>query len=190
MRDAAVEKVGAIMQQLLKKDSEKEEITQEQQDEAQKEKGSFSLKKRWPLLVGLFLLQAALAYLLVTKVVAPMVQTRQTEAKQSVASESQGIGEIYVIKDIITNPAKTAGTRFVNVTLGLELERGAGTEEIEKRVPQIRDVLLDIFCSKTVEQLSGVENREALRQEILTQVNGLLSDAKVIGVYFIDFVLQ
>lgn len=141
------------------------------------------LKRRFSVIIVVLLVQAAASYFLVTQLIAPKI-------KGSKADREKQIGSVYLVKDVITNPAQTAGTRFLNVTVGLEAEGKHISDELGKRDPQIRDILIDILASKTIEQLIGIESRKRIREDILSQVNKVLITGKVVNVYFVSFVLQ
>lgn len=150
---------------------------------------------KWvPIILGAVVLEVVLAYFLVTKIIAPQMRaaSQQTDLEE-VEKKSKTIGKIYEIKDIIVNPAGTGGTRYLNTSVGLEVENEELFIELESRIPQIRDSLIDILVGKTIEQLDGVEDKRLLREEILTRINEILPETKngkVAHVYLIDFVIQ
>jgi flagellar FliL protein len=56
--------------------------------------------------------------------------------------------------------------------------------------PEIRDVLLYVLGTKTVEELADVTRREGLKKELLAAVQKAFPDAGVLRVYFPQFVIQ
>lgn len=96
----------------------------------------------------------------------------------------------YFVKDIIVNPAATAGTRFLNVTLVFEYSKSDLQAELQEQDFRIRDALIGIFISKRIDEVDGPDDKERLRQEILFAVNRLLTKGKVKKVYFTNFVMQ
>ena len=162
---------------------------------AEKETRKEGTMKFVPIILGAVVLEVVLAYFLVTKIIAPQMRAaaQQTSLEEEGEKKSKTIGKIYEIKDIIVNPAGTGGSRYLNTTVGLEVENEKLFVELESRMPQIRDTLIDILVGKTIEQLDGVEDKRLLREEILTRINDILPDSeneKVAHVYFIDFVIQ
>jgi flagellar basal body-associated protein FliL len=104
-------------------------------------------------------------------------------------------GPVYTVDNIVVNPAGTEGTRFLSASFGFELESQDQAERFEFREPIIRDALIMILSSKTIDQLTDQSQKEAIREEIRNRVAGILSpdrsdDGKLAGVYYIDFVLQ
>jgi len=99
-------------------------------------------------------------------------------------------GEIYQVQDIIVNPAASEGRRFLNVTVGFEYYDSATAAELEARDVQVRDMLISLFSSRTVEELDDLSEKEDLKREILRKVNVILKRGKVVRVYFVNFVMQ
>ena len=121
--------------------------------------------------------------------------------------------KIYLIEDVIVNPAGTRGSRYLSVSLGVEMnsaeehgEEGddgghggghgaapAATEEVsplDAKKPQLRDALINILSAKTIMELTSAEEKEKMRQEILAKFTEILEPEPVHQIYFVDFVLQ
>ena len=64
------------------------------------------------------------------------------------------------------------------------------TDELQKRLPQIRDIMFNILPVKKFKEIQGVEGKKALRDEIMASVNKLLVTGAVINIYFVEFVVQ
>ncbi|MBI3762808.1 MAG: flagellar basal body-associated FliL family protein [Chloroflexi bacterium] len=115
----------------------------------------------------------------------------------------------------IVNLADPGGRRYLKATIVLEVapppgvlaataeagQRGgeaagpnaaltAFNDEINQRMPMINDILTTLLSSKTFESIYTVEGKEALRKEILTELDKRLPDLHVIAVYFTEFVVQ
>ena len=74
--------------------------------------------------------------------------------------------------------------------MNLELENEDLIDEMEKRLPQIRDVILVILPTRTYQDIRSAEGKTALRTEILAKLNGLLKREAITNVYFTEFVIQ
>ena len=107
-----------------------------------------------------------------------------------VEEEVLPFGAIYLIEDLVVNPAGSGGTRYLCVSLGFEASEPATVSELETRDAQVKDVLIRIFGSKSVPELIDVELREAMRGEIRESVDSVLHPHHLDGVYFVNFVLQ
>ena len=63
-------------------------------------------------------------------------------------------------------------------------------DELEKRLPQIKNQINNVLSSKTIDQVRTNEDKERLRREILNRVNGMLITGRISNVYFEEFVYQ
>ena len=98
--------------------------------------------------------------------------------------------EMYLMEDIIVNPSGTGGTRFLSASIGIEVTSKHTVELIEKREPIIKDALITILGSKTIEQLSDTKEKEITRYQIKKRLEQLLKAEDIMAVYFTDFILQ
>jgi flagellar FliL protein len=157
--------------------------------------------------VPLLLIQLVLVYFLITKVLAPAApaaasaddKTAEGKAggeKGGHGSEKKGEGgesaegSIYVVKDLIVNPAGTNGTRFLLTTIGFEVTTAEGLKEIELKDVMVRDALNTILTSKDLLTLVNMEGRESVRKEIEEKVSGMLRNGRLTNVYFSKFIIQ
>lgn len=104
--------------------------------------------------------------------------------------EEGGSDRFIQFDDLILNPADTDGTRFLVLSLALEMKDGAGLEAIEARDPEVRDVILTLLSTKTVQELADVTARPQLREELRTRLNELLGEGQVVRLYLPRFVIQ
>ena len=102
----------------------------------------------------------------------------------------QPLGTIYALDTFIVNLADKGGNRYLRITMDLELGVPELEAEIDKRLPQIRDSILMILPSKRFEDISPVDGKIALRDEILQTLNGFLSQGEITNIYFKEFVVQ
>ena len=166
-----------------------EKPDEESEDQAPEEKKSSGGRKKVLILfVGIQVLMAAGAFVFLKMYVAPRIQAAYEEP---VKEEKEERGQIHLIEDIIVNPAGTNGTRYLSTSIGLEMsDFGDETDRFEKLTPVIRDIFIAILSSRTLEELSSIEGKEKLRDEILVQVNEAIRPDSVYRVYFVDYVLQ
>lgn len=138
-----------------------------------------------------------------------------TEQPEIVATTQPGQGIMVETGTKIVNLADPGGRRYLKATIVLEVaappevlaataqagkDGGEGgspnaaltafNDEINKRIPMINDTLTTLLSSKTFESIYTVEGKEALRLEILTEIDKRLPDLHVIAVYFTEFVVQ
>ncbi|MBI3014040.1 MAG: flagellar basal body-associated FliL family protein [Candidatus Tectomicrobia bacterium] len=131
------------------------------------------------------------------KVVAPMLsakgklETAGGETKAGTDSaEAALLGPIFVLDPFIVNLAGDNGRRFLKITMDLELGEVKLKEELDRRLPQVRDTILVLLSSKTYEDIESVQGKFKLREEITGRVNSYLQSGKVKKIYFTEFVVQ
>ena len=102
----------------------------------------------------------------------------------------QPLGPIFSLATFIVNLADKGGNRYLRVTMDFELGNPELETELNKRLPQVRDCILMILPSKRFDDISSVEGKIALRDEILEKLNSLLVQGKITNIYFKEFVVQ
>jgi len=157
--------------------------------------------------VPIFLVQVVVVYFLTIKFILPMSAgqppvdaTQPAEDSRSEEHDNgEGAGEgasedpekqIYVVKDLIINPAGTNGTRFLLTTVGFQFSDPQARANVEKREIQVRDMLNTILSSKGLEDLVNVQTRDSLRSEIASKVGPLVKGGKLTNVFFSKFIIQ
>ncbi len=143
--------------------------------------------------VPVFLVQLAVVYFLVAKFVAPSsaaVQAEPAKAAETRESAADAAKSIFVVKDVIVNPAGTNGTRFLLTTVGFEINNAEREKDLEKKEVQVRDVLNTVLTSKGLDELVRPDQREALRKEIFQKVGEMLPAGTLTNVYFSKFIIQ
>ena len=102
----------------------------------------------------------------------------------------QPLGPIYALETFIVNLADQGGKRYLRVSIDLELGNPELEVELIKRLPQVRDSILMILPSKRFDDISSMDGKIALREEILETLNGFLTQGQITRIYFKEFVVQ
>jgi flagellar FliL protein len=133
---------------------------------------------------GLFLMWNKMSSLDIKGGPASNQQSGQTPSAQ------QLLGPIYSLDTFIVNLADKGGNRYLRVTMDLELGSSVLENELEKRLPQVRDSILMILPTKRFEDISSAEGKVALRDEMMEKLNSFLAQGRVTNIYFKEFVVQ
>ena len=197
------------------------ETAKDEKKDSKKAKPKSGLKMNLIVILVSQLVLAGGGFLMVSQFIKPdpaFNQALEDEAsrKASAAEDSAAAAhaehtqkQIYLIEDVIVNPAGTRGSRYLSVSIGVEMNapehaeagggegggHGGGAAEAEVnpldvKKPQLRDALINILSSKTIPELTTMEEKEKIRQEILTKFTEVLEPQPVYQIYFVDFVLQ
>lgn len=98
---------------------------------------------------------------------------------------------LYTISDLVLNPAGSGGTRFLMLSVAFDMKDSSGVEAFKQRDAEIKDAVLALVGSKTVDQLAEVSAREPLKVEIRDLVGRITKKPKAIKrVSFPQFVIQ
>jgi flagellar protein FliL len=106
------------------------------------------------------------------------------------AEEEDFVGKMIPMETFLVNPAGNRGNKLLKVNMEFEVEGDKIAEEIDKRKPQIRDIVIILLSSKTYAQLSSPEGKEFLRDEIRDTVNSFLVKGKIKHVHFTEFIVN
>ncbi|MEX1055429.1 MAG: flagellar basal body-associated FliL family protein, partial [Rhodothermales bacterium] len=99
-------------------------------------------------------------------------------------------GQFTTLNDVMLNPADSGGKRFLVVSLGLETRTADVIAEIEERDIVVRDAVLRLLSGYTSEELSSIELRSRLKDEILAELNQVLQKGEIDRLYFTQYLLQ
>jgi flagellar FliL protein len=100
------------------------------------------------------------------------------------------LGTVFEMEPLIVNLERSQGKRYLKVKMSLELNKELVLQEVQARLPQIRDAILLMISSKAFVDISTVEGKLALRDALVTRINGLLETGFVKRIYFQEFVVQ
>jgi flagellar FliL protein len=100
------------------------------------------------------------------------------------------LGEMVAFEPFIVNLAGEGGKRFLKVTMQVEMNKKKLAEEVNNKMPQMKDMIITVLASKTVDELLTIEGKFKLKEQLLTRINSNLKTGVVKNVYFVEFVIQ
>jgi flagellar FliL protein len=100
------------------------------------------------------------------------------------------IGVLYPLDTFTVNLKSDSGRRYLKVTMDLELSGQELTAELDNKTAVIRDRIIRILTSKTLEEVTSRKGKDKLTQQIKDALNAMLVDGQIQGVYFTEFVIQ
>ena len=105
-------------------------------------------------------------------------------------NEKEGTGGIVSLEPFIANLADDGGRRYLKATFQIDFGKGGAPGVMNARLPQVRDLLLTLFTSKTFDEIRTPEGKQQLREEIIARINQVLDRDAVKAVYFTEFIVQ
>jgi len=100
------------------------------------------------------------------------------------------IGILYPLDTFTVNLKSDAGRRYLKVTMSLELEGEELSLELDAKSPVLRDRIIRILTSKTLEEISSKKGKQKVSEQIMDTLNSMISDGQIQGIYFTEFVIQ
>ncbi len=144
--------------------------------------------------VLLFAMMGGGFFMMWQKMNTSIAQIQSANAKDGkgpkVEQEEEVIKPTHKLETMIVNLADQGGKRYLRVTMELELSGPEVLEEIPKKLPQLRDTILMVLPSKQYAEISTIDGKIALRDELIAKINTLLKKGTVTTIFFTEFVVQ
>jgi len=151
-------------------------------------------KSKLPLIIGLVVALlvlgggGAFAYF-------KFVKADETEASAegaaAEAKEKEEAGHTMKALDtFVVNLSDKTGRRYLKTTLTLELSGEKIDDELSKKMPKVRDAIIVLLSSKTLDDVSNTQGKFQIRKEVRHRLNKILTGAEVHNVFYTEFVIQ
>jgi flagellar FliL protein len=98
--------------------------------------------------------------------------------------------EHYSIENLVVNPAGTQGTRFLIVSMTILTDNAQTLSQLTAHDAEIRDTLLQVLASKTIQDLSDLTQRERVKEEMRAAAEAVVKPGKIRRIFLPQFVLQ
>jgi flagellar FliL protein len=108
------------------------------------------------------------------------------------AKKLAGFGKMVTLEQFTVNLTTPGSTtpKYVRVNISLEVPGDDVETELNQRMPQVRNAIIDLFNSKRPSDVVSEEGRQYLKEEIRSALNGFMVSGKVKGVFFTNFALS
>jgi flagellar FliL protein len=101
-----------------------------------------------------------------------------------------GATNMFPLETFIVNIYDGQELRYLKVRLEIEMVSPAVKADIDARLAPIRDAILVLLSTKTLQDVQEVAGKNQLKDEILSSINKHIPPGKISKVYFTDFVVQ
>lgn len=117
-------------------------------------------------------------------------KVQQTETAGN--TPAQSVRVICPLESFIVNLSDKSGfgKRYLKATIEIEVSGETEKKRVESHKTQLRDAILMLLTSRTMEEINTVEGKLDLKQALLVRINQTLSDNIVHRLYFTEFVIQ
>lgn len=99
-------------------------------------------------------------------------------------------GVMFPLEPFVVNLGDQGSMRFLKLTIQIELSKQEMADKAKIRAPQMRDSIITLLTSKTVDSIITPEGKLQLKDEISLRLNQILGEGSVRNVFMTDFVMQ
>ncbi len=140
--------------------------------------------RRWALLPFIFMVISLL-------VVMGSLQACGKKKEETAAKEER-VSILCPLESFIVNLADKSGLgkRYLKITMEFDVGSERDKQSVEKYKPQLRDTILLLLSTLSFKEISTMDGKLQLKQEILSRANHILGEGVVRKVYFSEFVVQ
>ncbi len=167
----------------------------EKPDKAKESPAKGKLNKKLLLVIG-----AAVLIILIGGGVAAYLMLKSSKDAETddpgqrvpvpVVNPQADIGPTVDIAEFVVNIISDQETHYVKSALTIELTNEQAKDEMNRRMPQVRDAILLLVSNKTFEELRDLQGKKQLKAELLSKINALMQTGQAKSIYFTEFVVQ
>jgi len=115
---------------------------------------------------------------------------KKKESTKQMVVAPQKLGVMYDLGSFLVNLADKNANTYAKVSITLELSNQKVEQEVVKRLPIIKDAVINLLSSKTYDEIRTPEGKEELRLELIKRINAILVTGGVQNIYFTQFIVQ
>ncbi|MBM2777900.1 flagellar basal body-associated protein FliL [Helicobacter pylori] len=121
----------------------------------------------------------------------PMANKNQEAKEGSNIQQYLVLGPLYAIDaPFAVNLVSQNGRRYLKASISLELSNEKLLNEVKVKDTAIKDTIIEILSSKSVEEVVTNKGKNKLKDEIKSHLNSFLIDGFIKNVFFTDFIIQ
>ena len=109
---------------------------------------------------------------------------------EAAAESTSGPVNIEFKPPFIANLNDLGGRRMLKLTMSVEADSQELADEINAKMPRLRDTILLLLSSIQSDDISGMDGKQRLKNQMLNRINPNLTKGKVRDLYFSEIVVQ
>jgi len=90
----------------------------------------------------------------------------------------------------LVNLAEPKAKHFLKVSITLQIKNEETKVEVEKKLANIKNDILLLLSSKTIEDIITMEGKIRLKEEMMIRITKIVGEDKVTDIFFSQFVVQ
>ncbi len=172
-----------------------EEETEEQEQSPEEKKSSPLMLIILIVVLILVILIGAIVFILMMGGDDDAIQPQQSPSAKERRADPQmssmmEVGPMFPLDAFTVNLLSESGRRYLKVEMNIELDGEELGVELESKTAVVRDVIIRLLSSKSLEEISTAKGKDKLKEQIVDQLNMRLKDGHINNVYFTEFVIQ
>ncbi len=183
----------------MEQKEEKQIVKTEEKLSLPKEKKGINIKI---FLFGMpvFIVQLIAVYFITVNILLKGIQANNShviyQPAENIAASKQNAKQndfgkfVYMVDDMIVNPANTDGKKLLLSSIGFDVASDHDQKELKSKDVILKDIIISVLSSKELEKLGSMTYRDTLRTEIIKKLNKIMPDVKINTVYFSKYILQ
>jgi flagellar FliL protein len=160
-----------------------EESVSNEPEKAQEEKPKKSKKKLIIIIAGALLVFSISGFFAYT-----MLLSKKGGAEEETNKKKEEKALLVALDPFVLNLAEQG--RFLKVTIHFELTDPSSQQVVENNIPQIKDAIIILLSSKSIESIASPEGKLQLKDELLLRANQTIGKDVIKNLYFTEFVMQ
>ena len=121
---------------------------------------------------------------------APAPSKPKSNSEDGESRKLSQIGTLYPLETFTVNLKSDDGRRYLKAAISLELDGKELDKELEKKTAVLRDRIIRILSSKTIEEISSKKGKQQVSDQITETLNSMIVDGSIKSIYFTEFVIQ
>lgn len=100
------------------------------------------------------------------------------------------LGPLVELEDFVVNITDDEQTRYLKVAMTMETADKKTKNEVDNRLPQLRDAIIFQISGKTHDELRDLQGKKQLQAELIKSLNEVLNEGRIERLFFTEFVVQ
>jgi len=96
----------------------------------------------------------------------------------------------YPIEEIIVNPANTDGSRYLLLSIAIQVENEGISSKLKEKHAIVVDDINTLLSRYSTRELNSIEKRELIKKELAIMINKTLEENSVQDLFFTKYVMQ
>lgn len=151
---------------------------------AEEKSNGLNMKTIIILMIAMIIITGIFSYVFMS-----IMNNNSDEGQTAKSEESSNIGPTYTLGDFVVNLSGSGGYQFIKANIVVEVDKKEVINELDRRNPQIRDLILLTLREQKIEDIEE-PGAEVIKNQVMVRVNEVLNSGQIVNVWFTQLVVQ